>query len=142
MSEMEELNTEADAQYGYVENVDDEVLELYLIILLETHKEIKKYKLAEEFTPLSYWELAAESLVEGIDESKILTEELETEYVNGMGCVRGEIWGKFGEVEVIYHLGVYKGEYAFYQVLTWTIADQHPRFKDEMEHMINSVREK
>jgi hypothetical protein len=136
------LNAEAAEQYGYVENVDDEVLELYLIILFETHKEIKKYDLGYEFTALSYWELAVENLTSSLDNSQILTKEPQIETVNGLDCVRGDIFAEFGEVQVVYHLGVYKGKRAFYQVLTWTIADQRDRFKGDMEEIINSFQEK
>ena len=142
MSEVKDLNDEADVQFQYVREEDDVLMELYLLVLFETHKEIKSYKLGYEFTALSYWELAVQNLVSSLSNSQIITDPLTTETVNGMECVRGDVFAEFGEVDVVYHLGVYKGKWAFYQVLTWTIADQRERFKPEMEKIVGSFNEK
>jgi hypothetical protein len=136
------LNAEASLQYAYVEQVGDAVKEHYMIVLMETHEEIESYDLDTEFDAASYGELSAENLGTGLDAYTIVTKNPEVKEVNGMDCVRYEMEGAMGDVEVYYELGVFEGEHAFYQVLTWTILDQKPEFKSDMDKIINSFKEK
>jgi len=141
MIEVNDLNTSASNQYQYVEEIDGTTREHYLIVLFETHKEIKKYKLGYEFDAMSYWELAAQSLEGGLDTYEILTTNPEVETVNGMNCVKSEMRGALGNVNVFYKLGVFQGSNAFYQVLTWTIEKQKDIFNSEMDQIIGSFKE-
>jgi len=136
------LNAEATLQYAYVEQVGSVVKEHYMIVLMETHEEIESYELDTEFDAASYGELSAENLGTGLDEYTILTKNPEVKTVNGMDCVRYEMEGAMGDVKVYYELGVFEGEHAFYQVLTWTILDQKSEFKADMDKIINSFKEK
>lgn len=140
-----DLNQEASLQYGYVAEVGGEVLENYIIVLLETKEEIAGYELDVELDAMSYWEISANALGEDLDSYEIVTENPEVESINGMNCVISEMEGsmisEYGLVEVYYMLGVFEGENAFYQVLTWTILDQKSEFKADMKKMIKSFEE-
>jgi len=136
------LNADASLQYAYVEEVGGTVKEHYMIVLMETHEEIESYDLDTEFDAASYGEISAENLGTGLDAYEILTKDPEVKSVNGMDCVRYEMEGAMGDVNVYYELGVFEGEHAFYQVLTWTILDQRPEFKGDMDKIINSFKEK
>jgi len=142
MEAMPDLNAEASIQYGYVEDVAGTVMENYMIVLMETMEEIESYDLDEDFTALTYSALAVESLRSGLDSYEILTKSPKVETVNGMDCVKNEMRGSMGTVNVFYKLGVFHGENAFYQVLTWTIEEQKADFGSDMDKIINSFKEK
>ena len=141
MEEMYDLNAEAALQYGYVEQVGYEVQEHYLIVLMETKEEIASYELDMEFDAMSYRDISVESLRDGLDSYTVLTDNPEVETINGMDCVKNEMRGALGEVNVYYQLGVFEGENAFYQVLTWTVEEQKSSFKSDMEASIDSFTE-
>ena len=141
MTETEDLNSSASSQYMYVEEVDGTVQELYLIVLQETHKEIKKLKLGYEFDAMSYYELAVESMRPGLDSYEVLTKNPEVETINGMNCVKAEMRGTLGDVNVFYKLGVFHGGNAFYQVMTWTVEEQKDIFLPQMDKITNSFKE-
>ena len=115
--------------------------EHYLIVLMETKEEIAAYDLGFEFDAASYSELAVQSLEGGLDGYEVLTKNPKVESVNGMDCVKSEMRGNLGSVNVFYKLGVFEGKNAFYQVLTWTIEEQKDQFGPHMDKIINSFKE-
>lgn len=137
-----ELNDEASVQYEYVQEVAGTVKELYMIVIMETKEEIETYELDMEFDALSYGDLSVANLEGGLDTYEVLTKNPEIESINGLDCAKYEMSGSLGAVGVYYKLGVFEGENAFYQVLTWTLEDQKSEFKGDMEKMINSFKEK
>lgn len=137
-----DLNDEATLQYGSVEESGGILLENYLIVLMETMEEIESYDLDDEFTALTYSELAVESLRSGLDSYEVLTKSPKIEKINGIDCVKSEMRGALGDVNVLYKMGVFHGDKAFYQVLTWTIEDQRPQFEETMDKIIDSFKEK
>lgn len=137
-----ELNDQASVQYSYVEDVDGEVKELYMIVIMETKEEIESYELDMEFDALSYGELSVSNLEGGLDTYEVLTKNPEIESINGMDCAKFEMKGSLGVVGVFYKLGVFEGENAFYQVLTWTLESQKGDFKEDMDKIIGSFKEK
>lgn len=141
MEEMYDLNAEASLQYGYVAEVGSEVREHYLIVLMETKEEIASYELDMEFDAMSYRDISVESLRDGLDSYEVLTTEPKVETINGMDCVKNEMRGSLGAVNVYYQLGVFEGENAFYQVLTWTVEEQKSYFVNDMEQSIDSFKE-
>lgn len=136
------LNGDASIQYQYVEQVGSTVKEHYVIVLMETMEEIESSDLDEEFDALSYGEISSASLGDGLDSYEILTKNPEVVQVNGLDCVKYEMEGSMGDVNVFYKLGVFEGEKAFYQVLTWTLTEQKAEFKSDMDKIINSFKEK
>ena len=109
---------------------------------METKDEIASYDLGFEFDAASYSELAVQSLEGGLDNYEVITKDAKVEQVNGMDCVKNEMKGSLGAVSVFYKLGVFEGEKAFYQVLTWTIENQKEQFGPHMDKIINSFKEK
>ena len=142
MTIMSDLNPEASLGYGYVAQVGSEVKEHYMIVLMETHEEIESYDLDMDFDVMSYSESSIESITAGLDTYEILSGEPKVEKINGMDCIVTEMDGSLGEVNVFYKLGVFEGEKAFYQVLTWTIDNQKAEFMSGMNKIINSFTEK
>lgn len=141
MNSMYDLNQEAALQYGYVEQSGLEVLEHYVIVLMETKEEIDGYDLDMDFDALSYSEISVESLKGGLDDYTVLTKDPEIIEVNGMDCVKNQMRGSLGDVNVYYELGVFEGDKAFYQVLTWCIEEQKDKFKSDMDKIIESFKE-
>lgn len=142
MESMRDLNAEASAQYGYVKQVGTEVKEHYMIVLMETKEEIESYGLDVEFDAMSYRDISVAALESGLDTYTVLTTEPEIEKVNGMECVKNEMRGQLGDINVFYKLGVFEGENAFYQVLTWCIEEQKGEFGADMDMIIDSFEEK
>lgn len=142
MDAMKDLNAEASVQYGYVKQVGNEVKENYVIVLMETKEEIDSYGLEMEFDAMSYRDISVAALESGLDSYEVLTTEPEIEKVNGMDCVKNEMRGQLGDINVFYKLGVFEGEKAFYQVLTWCIEEQKGEFGNDMDYMIDSFEEK
>lgn len=137
-----ELNEAASIQYSYVDEVGGTTKELYMIVIMETKEEIETYDLDMEFDALSYGELSVSNLEGGLDTYEVLTKNPTIETINGIDCVKYEMEGSLGTTGVYYKLGVFEGESAFYQVLTWTLADQKSEFKGDMDKMIESFEEK
>lgn len=152
MEAMNDLNPQATIQYGDVRRKIDEagdttILENYLIVLVETKEEILSYELDVEMDALGYREVSIASLSAGLEEYEITPEEAEEEDLNGLTCVKSEMTGWLynaagGKTEIFYKFAVFESETAFYQVLSWCIADQKEEFNEEMEMIINSFSEK
>jgi len=136
-----DLNSQATSQFGFVKTEGGDVKEHYLIVLMETKEEIASYGLDFEFDAATYSEIAAESLEGGLSSYEILTKNPKVEKVNGLDCVKTEMRGSLGTVNVFYKLGVFEGNKAFYQVLTWTIEEQKGEFGPHMDRIINSFKE-
>ena len=147
MTENVELNEEATIKYAVIKEEEGTVLENYLIVIPETHEEIASYELDLEFNVTSYSELCVQNMVETMTSHEVLSGEVEVEEQNGMEGVINEILGTMvigeegQELEIYYMMGVYHGEDAFYQVLSWTLADQKDEFRTNMDKMVRSFKE-
>lgn len=137
-----ELNDQAEIQFSYISEEAGTTKELYMIVIMETKEEIESYDLDMEFDALSYGDISAANLEGGLDSYEILTKNAKIETINGIDCAKYEMEGSLGAVGVYYKLGVFEGKKAFYQVLTWTLTSQKAEFKEDMDKMINSFREK
>lgn len=136
-----ELNDEATSQFEWVHEEGGTLKEHYLIVLMETKEEIESYDLGFDLDALTYAELSIQNLQGGLDTYNVITKEPKIETVNGMDCVKYEMEGAFLDVSVFYKLGVFEGEKAFYQVLTWTLKDQKDEFAPQMDKIIASFKE-
>ncbi|MEO9531089.1 MAG: hypothetical protein ABJG68_06245 [Crocinitomicaceae bacterium] len=146
MEFMERLHPEAVIKYAEVRKDTDRVYENYIMILPETHEEIASYELGFEFTTQSYHQHHLKSMGSDMVEYTILTPESKVEDINGLEGVISEMQGTLvlkdsNLVDIYYMMGVIQGEKAFYQVLSWTVADQQGLYKRDMERMIRSFRE-
>ena len=151
MFEMEDLNKVAQLQYGYVAEVELEngetiVLENYLMVMMELKSDIESYPVEIDLDAMVYRDDVVNSLISGMDEVEILTKNPKIEKVNGMDCVKNEIKGTFSiinkdPVDLYYYMGVFEGEKAFYQVLSWCIDSQRDEFEQDMKIAIDSFKE-
>lgn len=146
MDEMPELNPLATIKYGSAKQVGDKVYENYVIVIPETYEEIEGYEFDFEFDLESYSDVCVDGMIDGLQSHEILTKDAEAEEINGLNAIVTELQGTIavGEgqvVEIYYLMGVFKGENAYYQVLTWTLKDQKSKFKKDMEKMIRSFKE-
>jgi hypothetical protein len=141
MTMTNELHAEASTQYEYVEQVGDVVKENYVIVLMETKESIDQLDLDIEFDALTYSELSIQALEGGLATSEILTKEPKVESVNGIDCVKIDMEGNAGGIDVFYKIGIFEGEKAFYQVVTWTLLDQKDEFAPIMDKMLASFKE-
>ena len=153
MMEMTELNPNAAAQYGYIEEVTDDsghthVMEHYLLVIEETKADIASYPVDLDWDAMSYRDNVIESLRSGENVSKfvVLTAEPKVEKLNGLDCVLNDmeatLESRVGPVKLFYKLAVFEGEKAFYQILTWCVNDQRNVFEYDMDQIIASFKEK
>ena len=97
--------------------------------------------MAEPLTLESYSAISIESVLQGYDEYEILSGEPKVEEINEIQMVLHKADAKLGEVEIYLELGVFESDYAFYQVLTWTLKSQQNECEDDMKKMLNSFAE-
>lgn len=152
MFEMNQLNKEAVAQYGYIEEVQSdskdevEVLEHYLIIMMETKADIANYPTDMEFDAASYYDNVMQSLRESKDEFDEVVDDPEVTTINGLNAVHNEAIAGMrvkGEwIDLFYEIAVVEGNNAFYQIITWCPNGQREIFETDMELIINSFKEK
>lgn len=146
MEEMDELNPLASIKFGSVERSGEQVYENYVIVIPETYEEIEAYEFDFDFDLASYNDVCVEGMTDGLVSHEILTPDAKATEINGMQAVITELQGgidvgEAGIVDIYYLMGVFEGENAYYQVLSWTLKGQKSRFKKDMEKMINSFSE-
>jgi len=144
MELMEKLNPDATIKYGQVTQEEDKVYENYVLVLPETYEEIESYELDVEFDLNSYNEACLEKLTAGLAEFK----EVETKEVqlDGNAAIIQKLIGtkQIKEdltIDIFYELAVIKGEKGYYQILSWTLADQRSKYESNMDRMTNSFKE-
>ncbi len=145
MYSRDDLNDEASLQYGYVQDMGNQVLEHYVVVLLEPkdsiRQEEKEHRLNLDFDVYSYNDFSVEGISGGLDSFVVFNPKPRARVINGMDCIINELRGNMGDVGIYYELAVFEGERAFYQVLTWCIESQKQEFVDDMEKIISSFKE-
>ncbi|MBK9191172.1 MAG: hypothetical protein IPM77_06460 [Crocinitomicaceae bacterium] len=137
------LNPDANLQYAFAEETDLGTKEHYVIVLVQYKDSIPDYDdESSEFSIEEFGNRASSDLGNSLDEYEIFTAEPEVEEVNGLSCIRYEMSGGMGDVKIYYQIAVYKGDKAFYQLVTWTLENQKEEFKGDMDRMISSFKEK
>ena len=152
MFEMDQLNPEAIAQYGYIEEVQEdsaaeaEVLEHYLIVMMEEKAEMENYQTDIEWDALSYYHNVTQSLRESKDEFDEVIDDPEMTLLNGLNSVQNEAIAGMRVrdewIELFYELAIVEGDHAFYQIITWCPKEQREIFETDMELIIKSFKEK
>lgn len=140
MEERENLNPDADLQYGFVGFIDSLQRENFILVLTEEFPEEKM----DSVDHVGFTEAYIDSLMGGRD-FEVLNEPA-IESINQMNAIIHEISSSFSGpdnelIELYYMFGVFKGERALYQVLTWTLMDQKETFRADMKHMMYSFKE-
>lgn len=148
MRTMEELNSDALLQFGYVEEVNSPTdptffYEHFLVVLMETKAEIAGYSVELHPELLSYHDHALELLRADREEFKVVEKEREAQQLNNLRVVQSEaICPNYNETDTgHYFLAVFEGEKAFYQVLTWCPESQVAVFAPEINQFIRSFKE-
>jgi hypothetical protein len=146
MDFMERLHPEAIIKYAEVRKDTDRVYENYIMVLPESHEEIISYDLGFKFTTETYHAHHLESIGADMSAYTILTPNAKVEQINGMEAIISEMQGSLvlkdsNLVDIYYMMGVMQGEKGFYQVVSWSVADQKDIFRADMERMIRSFRE-
>lgn len=145
MEEMDELNPTATIEYGYFEDLGGEVKENYIIVIPHTKEDLEAETPGAEYTVTNYSDLSLKTLMANKESYKVLN-EVEEESINGMPAMIHEIQASIhvtdsSHIDVFYMLGVFEGEKAFYQVLSWTLFHQKGDFRNDMRHMMYSFKE-
>jgi hypothetical protein len=123
-----------DASFQY-QNTDKDI---YAIVIDERKKTMAKYDLDYDID-LYFKNIASQPFLETIKNGKVTTPVRET--INGNSALVSEITGNVDGIDAYYKMGVIETPYAFYQILTWTRADNKDKYENDMKRMIESFKE-
>lgn len=152
MQIVEGLNRDAIAQYGYVAKMqghqDTSVLEHYLFVIMQPKSEISGYPKELDLDLMTYRNDAVANLEssKGLKAFDVLTMNPKIDTINNVIGVKNEMLAtveKDGKpVQLYYNLGVFEGDKAFYQVMTWCLNEQKSTFQHDMNLILDSFKEK
>jgi hypothetical protein len=123
-----------DASFQYQDTEKD----IYAIVIDERKKTMAKYDLDYDID-LYFKNIASQPFLETIKDGKVSTPEHKT--INGNPALVSEITGNVDGIDAYYRMGVIETPYAFYQILTWTRADNKEKYANDMKKMIESFKE-
>ena len=140
MKEWDGLNPDASLQYGFAEDLDTAKHENFIIVVVEDFGEEKM----DSVDHIGFTEAYLDSLMRGRQFE--VENEPAVEQINEMDAIIHELKSTLTaandkQVELYYMMGVFKGQRALYQVLSWTLYDQKELFRNDMRHMMYSFHE-
>lgn len=144
MALMDKLNPDATIKYGQVSQEEDKVYENYILVIPETYEELESFGSSVQFDINSYNKACLEKLTSGLVEfTEVETTE---EELDGNKAIIQKLVGSKQikedlSIDIFYELAVIEGEKGYYQVLSWTLADQRSKFESNMDRMTNSFKE-
>jgi hypothetical protein len=121
-----------DASFQY-QNTDKDI---YAFVIDERKKTMAKYDLDYDIN--LYFKVASQPFLEA-KSGKVGTPVHEK--IDGHDALVTEITGNLDGIEVYYKMGVVETPFAFYQILTWTRADNKAKYESDMKRMIASFKE-
>lgn len=121
-----------DASFQY-QNTDKDI---YAFVIDERKKTMAKYDLDYDID--LYFKVASQPFLE-TKNGKVSPPTHEK--INGHDALVSEITGNLDGIDVYYKMGVVETPYAFYQILTWTRADNKAKYETDMKRMIDSFKE-
>jgi len=121
-----------DASFQY-QNTDKDI---YAFVIDERKKTMAKYDLDYDID--LYFKVASEPFLE-TKNGKVSPPAHEK--IDGHDALVTEITGNLDGIDVYYKMGVVETPYAFYQILTWTRADNKAKYESDMKRMIESFKE-
>jgi hypothetical protein len=121
-----------DASFQY-QNTDKDI---YAFVIDERKKTMAKYDLDYDIN--LYFKVASQPFLEA-KSGKVGTPAHEK--IDGHDALVTEITGNLDGIEVYYKMGVVETPFAFYQILTWTRADNKAKYESDMKRMIASFKE-
>jgi len=126
-----DLHKDASFQYQNTEK------DIYAIVIDERKKTMEKYDLDYDLD--LYFKNSSQPFLESLKNAKV--SEPTHEQINGNKALVSEITGNMEQTSVCYRLGVIETPYAFYQVLTWTSAENKDKYEADMMKLIHSFKE-
>lgn len=144
MELMERLNPDATIKYGEVRQEEDKVYENYVLVLPETYEEIESYELDVEFDLETYNQACLDKLTNGlasfadytIEDTQLDGSSAKIQKLVGTKQVKEDL-----SIDIFYELAVVKGKKGYFQILSWTLADQRSVYEEDMDKMTNSFQE-
>jgi hypothetical protein len=121
-----------DASFQY-QNTDKDI---YAFVIDERKKTMAKYDLDYDID--LYFKVASQPFLE-TKNGKVSPPAHEK--IDGHDALVTEITGNLDGIDVYYKMGVVETPYAFYQILTWTRADNKAKYESDMKRMIESFKE-
>ena len=146
-SEEEEEHRTSDVEYEDRTTLKadfDKVYENYILVIPETYEELESFGSSVQFDINSYNKACLEKLTSGLVEfTEVETTE---EELDGNKAIIQKLVGSKQikedlSIDIFYELAVIEGEKGYYQVLSWTLADQRSKFESNMDRMTNSFKE-
>jgi hypothetical protein len=126
------LHKDASLQYQNIEK------DIYAIVIDEKKITMQGYDLDYDID-LYFKNIASQPFLEKIKDGKISSPE--NKQINGNKALIAEITGKLEQTEVYYKLAVIETPYEFYQLLTWTRAENKEKYENDMIKIIESFKE-
>lgn len=123
-----------DASFQY-QNTDKDI---YAIVIDERKKTMANYDLDYDID-LYFKNIASQPFLETIKNGKV--SEPHHGKIDGHEALISEITGNVDGIDAYYKMGVIETPFAFYQILTWTRADNKNLYEKDMKRMIESFRE-
>jgi hypothetical protein len=123
-----------DASFQY-QNTDKDI---YAIVIDERKKTMANYDLDYDID-LYFKNIASQPFLEAIKDGKVSAPNHEK--IDGHNALVSEITGNVDGIDAYYKMGVIETPYAFYQILTWTRADNKDKYENDMKRMIESFKE-
>ena len=121
-----------DASFQY-QNTDKDI---YAFVIDERKKTMAKYDL--DYDIALYYKVATQPFSEA--KNGIVGVPVK-EKIDGHDALVSEIKGNLDGIDVYYKIGVIETPFAFYQILTWTRADNKDKYEGDMTRMIESFKE-
>lgn len=132
LTETSALFKDAALQYA------DTAKEVYIIAVSESKEGLEKATPADSLLK-KYFETASLGFISAIKEGKIIGAKRQT--INTLPSYTAEITGKVNGHKAHYQFAAIESPTHFYQVVTWTTAENKDLYATDMEKMIYSFRE-
>lgn len=127
-----DLHKDASLQYQNTEK------EVYALVIDERKKLMADYDLDYDLD-LYYKNIASQAFIESIKDGKISPPGRQE--IDGKKALITDISGNINGTDVFYRMGIIETPYAFYQILTWTRAENKEEYMDDMIKTIESFKE-
>jgi len=115
----------------------NEEKEVYALVIEETKESLLNYGL--EYDLATYFtNIVSTPFTEKIKDGKVSIPGKQK--INGLDALIAEITGNINNTDIFYKMAVVETPKAFYQVLTWSRADQKVNYEKDMMKMIESFK--
>lgn len=127
-----DLHKDASLQY---QNPEEDI---YAMVIDERKKTMANYNLDYD-VDMYFKNIASQPFTEAIKDGKVSIPGRQE--IDGHKALIAEITGNVNETNVYYKMGIVETPYAFYQIFTWTRADNKEEYVEDMTKIIESFKE-